>query len=124
MQEITKLNAWLDENPAAPNWNRDDVPKELEEELRAAYYNDPVAFKAALNEYPHWGIKEVKDNDDDTHGFIVILCTHHGEVIAYTNRDTFKSMGESVTLITKLNKTWYGRLWLRFVFWLHRDKLK
>lgn len=122
MEALNKLNKWLDENPAAPDWNRDDVPIELSEELRAAYYNDPVGFKTALAGFPQWTIKEVKDNDEDTHGFIVILCTHHGEVISYTNREVFQSMGETINWFTKLNTSWYGRLWIRFVFWLDSRK--
>ncbi|QXO11020.1 hypothetical protein pEaSNUABM54_00194 [Erwinia phage pEa_SNUABM_54] len=119
MSALDKLKVWVDANPAAPDWFQREFPDDIKDELSAEYLKDPEGFKTAIKDHYQWTYKEAKDNDDDKYGFILIICTHHGEVTAYADKEVFKSMGESVSLFTKLNATWYGRLWLKITFTIY-----
>lgn len=125
MDSLIKAKAWLDENPAAPDWWHDDVPVEIKDSLRIDYLYDPGAMhdEVARN-YPDWELKEIKDKPGDPHGWYVALHTPYGQVDVFSNSEVFKEMGESVQMFTKLNKYWWGRLWLRFIFWLDNGRNK
>lgn len=125
METVNDLKVWLEENRAAPSWHHDNVPAELDEELRKGYHADPAAFKQAVLDFGEdWELMELRDNDTDTHAWFAMVNSPFGSVSVYSNREIFAQMGESINQFTKANETWYGRLWLRFIFWVHRNKIK
>lgn len=119
MDAIDELKSWLDANPAASGWERNDLPDELAGSVRSAYYNDPVGFTAAVVDQDGWSLMDLRDNPEDTHGWLVTLKTDQGELSIYSNRAVFAEMAKCISAFNKANKTWYGRLWLRFIFWLN-----
>lgn len=125
MDSLKIAKEWLDENPAARDWWHDNVPEHIKDSLRTDYLYDPGAMRDVIAEsYPGWELKEIKDKPDDAYGWYAALHTPYGQVGVFSNSEVFKEMGESVQMFTKLNKHWWGRLWLRFVFWLNNVRNK
>ena len=125
MDSLNALKEWLSENPAAPDWWHDNVPDHISDSLRIDYLYDPGAMRDTLAEkFPGWELKELKKAPANTYGWYVALHTPYGQVNVFSDSETFKEMGESVQMFTKLNKHWWGRLWLRFVFWLDNVRNK
>lgn len=122
MEILDHLKEWLDENPVAPDWHQEDVPLHIQIVLGEVYYDDPKAFAESVAKYPGWELTELRNNDDDKHGWFVMIKTPYGQVTVYSDTKTFTSMGETVLAVNKANETWYGRLWLRFIFWVYRDR--